>query len=418
MDDDTMDGNLLQKLIKHIHNALSLEHVSFSHTAVRLIDMEDLHVSLPKLKTVALDSIIYSYSNDNLPNMNGISSKPLGLFLMQDFVGNDDEPMTDVICNWISYVGAAYKNLKELCWIYGNVGEDIEVDETVLHKALTSIITKLKQINSIHINLCILSKSLLKTMDENNIQLKKLSLEIRQDSVEETFQSLCSAKSINALKSLEIYSHIELSERESLTASAGFGSFCTNLKSLTHLTIENVSLDMPVLVIVDILRNVLTLENLMIHWLMVYGREDYINDGELFTKLHVVVPGQLKSLSFDHFAFLRGSNGIMKKCNLLFEFILKSCPLIEKFKLHCYGYTRGVFSLDFRENDQLKRIDIRMGNCRYDDIHHYFGKIWKNIGKPILEEHISEKDQKDFPYYMNLAWMDSKNIKAKLLIAK
>lgn len=58
-DNNIMHRNLLQELIDHIHNAPSLEHVSFNATAIRLSDMEKLRASLSKLNSVALQEVYY-----------------------------------------------------------------------------------------------------------------------------------------------------------------------------------------------------------------------------------------------------------------------------------------------------------------------------------------------------------------------
>lgn len=74
---------LLQDLLKNIHNAPSLEDAHFSGTAPKLMDMENLHISLPKLKSVFLDDVGL-YNDDMMNNATAqISQKPLESFLLR-----------------------------------------------------------------------------------------------------------------------------------------------------------------------------------------------------------------------------------------------------------------------------------------------------------------------------------------------
>lgn len=49
--DEITGRDKLQELIQNVHSALSLEHVTFSKTAIRLIDVENLHSSLSNSKS-------------------------------------------------------------------------------------------------------------------------------------------------------------------------------------------------------------------------------------------------------------------------------------------------------------------------------------------------------------------------------
>lgn len=65
---ESLHRDLLQDLINNIHNAPSLEYISFSKTAIRLVDMENLHNSLPKLKSVVLRRVAI-YAGDKISNI-------------------------------------------------------------------------------------------------------------------------------------------------------------------------------------------------------------------------------------------------------------------------------------------------------------------------------------------------------------
>lgn len=155
------------------------------------------------------------------------------------------------------------------------------------------------------------------------------------------------------------------------------------------------------------------LQNLVVDGLRMYDHEEDVGvERVILSKLDVVDVCQIKSLSLEY-VNIRGTNEILEKCNLLIQFILKSCPLLENFKLYGRGNAHGVLNLDFREHAQMDRVLVHMEGCRY---YNFLGKQWKHTSKHILkEEDISGEEQENLPYYINLAWMDKKVIKLELV---
>jgi hypothetical protein len=51
--------DMLDALLKNIHNTPSIEHIRFSKTAIKSMDVEKLHAGLPKLKEIILEVHIY-----------------------------------------------------------------------------------------------------------------------------------------------------------------------------------------------------------------------------------------------------------------------------------------------------------------------------------------------------------------------
>lgn len=112
----SLKRDILHGLLKNIHNAPSIECVTFKETAVRLEDMENLHNSLPKLKTVVLDEVSI-YDSDNVINIDKISSKnTMESFSLLNFtlVNPYEQDGTNAASNWISYLGGGCRNLQEL----------------------------------------------------------------------------------------------------------------------------------------------------------------------------------------------------------------------------------------------------------------------------------------------------------------
>lgn len=106
--------DLLQDLIRNIHKAPSLENIIFKEKAIKLMDMEDLHTSLPKLKSVVLDGVSL-YRGDNTNTIGHTFSKALESFSLLNFdMVNPNENATNTIRNWISYIDASYRHLEEL----------------------------------------------------------------------------------------------------------------------------------------------------------------------------------------------------------------------------------------------------------------------------------------------------------------
>lgn len=136
----------------------------------------------------------------------------------------------------------------------------------------------------------------------------------------------------------------------------------------------------------------------------------------LVNKLNVVKTPRLKSLSIGPFK-PHGSKGIMEPSNLLFHFILKSCPFIEEFELSGHIYAGGALDLDFSKHDRLNYIMVMKG-CRYYTFHGDLGKLWENVGKLILEENINKEEAENLPFCINLDWMDNNRVKLQLADCK
>lgn len=86
----------------------------------------------------------------------------------------------------------------------------------------------------------------------------------------------------------------------------------------------------------------------------------------------------------------------MVNCSVMFQFILKSCPLLNEFRLNGYVRASGALTLDFRELVQLKYVDIGLGGCRYYTFNGNFDTKWINLDECILEEEISKKIKRSF----------------------
>lgn len=84
---------------------------------------------------------------------------------------------------------------------------------------------------------------------------------------------------------------------------------------------------------------------------------------------------------------LRGDDSV-QDANLVFKFILQSCPNLKCFKLYNFDigdYSEGAINLDFRENHSLRFVELNMPKCEYYTFHHEFGKYWRDVDDQIRQ---------------------------------
>lgn len=323
---------------------------------------------------------------------------------------------TNATSNWISYIDTSYRNLQQLTLHLGDGKTDINIARAL--ESLKTVMANLTRINGYSINVYPQFPNLaFNVIDStNNTGVKQLKLEVgHQGAAEEMFHSLESADSIYGLNSLEINVG---NLKDSLAASNGIFNFYNNLNLLTHLGIR---LDRSEqrqklrLIFVEILQNLLTLEHLVLENLVLFD-EDSTQDRVLSSKLDTVNRGQLKATYLNFYINSRGVT--MTRCNLLFNFILHSRPLLQDFKLLGRIDSRGALDLDYRQHAGLVCIEIDLKGCRYYILYKHFAKQWKNVDERILEEDIGIEVQKKLPYFINLTWMDQNNVKLKLATCK
>lgn len=199
-------------------------------------------------------------------------------------------------------------------------------------------------------------------------------------------------------------------------ATLGLVNLCKDLNFLTHLKIKTYESGDVEGIFVDILQNLVMLEYLDFESVEIHEFDEEDNR-RLASKLEMPNQGRLKSLSLELDSCR--SKDMMKMSKLFFQFILEACPLLQEFKLNGSIGASAALNLDFRQRAELKLIAIKMHGCRYYTFHHlYFGKQWKNVGKCMSNEDLSEEEQKKLPFYINLVWMDNKDVKLQLADCK
>lgn len=116
----------------------------------------------------------------------------------------------------------------------------------------------------------------------------------------------------------------------------------------------------------DVLQHLTTLKGLVFRNLII---DDEV-DGDLFySKVLDIHMGRLESVHLDRIV-IEGIKSV-EQSNLLFSFILGSCPNLKKFKVEDNGITaNGSINLDFRANPYLQHIELNMTRCRFYTFQH------------------------------------------------
>lgn len=143
------------------------------------------------------------------------------------------------------------------------------------------------------------------------------------------------------------------------------------------------------MLLVEIVKNLTVLKSLEFRCLIV--AESMENDDLFYKTLSSnIQKGRTESVCWERLVIIKvdGDKSI-QKANLLFNFILGSCPNLKAIKIKDNLIkARGGLSLDFRDNHFLQRIELDFLNCRYD-FHHEFGKRWRNIKDEIKAENLT-----------------------------
>lgn len=92
---------------------------------------------------------------------------------------------------------------------------------------------------------------------------------------------------------------------------------------------------------------------------------------------------------------------VLAKYTIAIGFVLKSCPLLEEFKLNGSITAPGALILNFGQHARLKYIESDMTDCTYYIFDHHPGVRWDSFERTILEDDIVHKVIRS----INLAWM-------------
>lgn len=235
--------DMLAAIIKYIHNAPSLEHLVVSKTAIKLMDLKGLHISLLKLKKLDL-KIVHLYSNDNVEEKgdhqvifaNCLESFSIVAFPQDRSGGNRSLGYTQTLINWISFMRTHYTNLEQLDFDYG----EFTKEEDNFAEAPARALSNMKKLTSYGVVATRLSRSILNAMETSNIQLDRLKLDmVKQNLMEEQLQLISSSPTTLAIKTLDIVCKVQQTDMSTTSFSHHFFPLSNLLTRLTHVEISH-----------------------------------------------------------------------------------------------------------------------------------------------------------------------------------
>lgn len=249
--------------------------------------------------------------------------------------------------------------------------EQLIRQKEVVTASLTAALTKMKYLNKYLTNLYSGMQPILNLMNANGIHLQHFGFLLdTTDATEEKLKSIQTAKSTSCISSLDI----NCTYRVNTMALIGpIRNLCQNLKYLTSLKIKSYSFNVVILLI-DVVRNLTTLENLEFGALII---QDASNNDLFYNKVYDIHEGRLKSICLSEFVVSECDDSI-KKLNLHFAFILKSCPNLNSIELMAseIGARSGSIYLGFRETIIYAIFEFTRQNV---DIIHFTMNL-ENIG--------------------------------------
>lgn len=267
-------------------------------------------------------------------------------------------------------------NILQLQDLYLNLEMPLNVEQLIRQKevvtaSLTAALTKMKYLNKYLTNLYSGMQPILNLMNANGIHLQHFGFLLdTTDATEEKLKSIQTAKSTSCISSLDI----NCTYRVNTMALIGpIRNLCQNLKYLTSLKIKSYSFNVVILLI-DVVRNLTTLENLEFGALII---QDASNNDLFYNKVYDIHEGRLKSICLSEFVVSECDDSI-KKLNLHFAFILKSCPNLNSIELMASGIgaRSGSIYLGFRETIIYAIFEFTRQNV---DIIHFTMNL-ENIG--------------------------------------
>lgn len=404
-------------LIARIHNVPPLERVTFRHVPIKLADMENLHRRAPNLRSVKLDNVrIYHECSRDLVNL--VHAENITAFsIMVVIMPRQEvkEGSMNALNAWISYIGNKYFQLRglDLCVEHYNIGV---ANKELTTELLVRTLGNLNHLSSYSVNLFPPSPSVLDMLDANEIRLQHLMIHLeRGSSFGETFNIVMASPSTSTLSSLAIEGQFGVNP---LAIGRRLIPLCLSLQHLTHLKVDCYFSTNEVFLLVDIIHNLTMLQSLEYGYFTVdmnnrvttktesIGLMKYCDD-LFYNRISRIKYSNIKSTSL---CLSLNCNDGFEKLNGLFNFILLSCSLLEKFDLNAEetGDCDGFVNLDFRRQMNLKQIRIKQRNCRYYTFQHDFRKRWKNVNQPTAEEPLRWEQAIFGAHHTNLAW-DSTN---------
>lgn len=402
---DEPNRSHITQLLSNIKNAPNLKQLTISESVIDLGDMEIIHSSLPHLQELSLD-VVYVLA-DNPVTVTTMASGLTSFSLSFAKLGNlSVVEITDILIDWIRYMGQKYTRVQHFKFghdlldtsSYESDQYDAPAYESdLLEQPLVETLFDMPNIKSYAVQATAMTSNILDVICSSCHQLTNLQLYLDNNTQMKYEFGLLPAycQTMEKIESLTI-SRISCGKIEgvllgqTLSDLADARLFC----NLVSLKLENI-LNNGQVVLVNILKSFPMLEKLHVNQLGFRSPNLVIPLDTIYTcrikELNLYVWGEQKAYP-------------MEILNLYFDFVLQSCPQLERFSLsgdlnmYCPGDT---FYLIFPHDIQLKYISIKLYQCHYYTFNNQRrkeGKRWIDYFKP-LQDNIQDKS-----YHTHLAW--------------
>lgn len=374
--------NLLKSLIQKLQNAPTLENLLLGKVQISLKDMEDLHRNTPRLRDLQLCDANLTIEDIALEDVSPLRGFESFQFMPRNAAHLRDEKNVSAIIKWFEYMGKKYTDLCHLK-ILANNKKLPQQDSQGLEDSIINALLHMPHLQTYIMELYPMTDRILSAFNENHVHLKKMNLCIENES---KLQDDCSlvqfAKSTQHIEALTIAGTSQCDIYDDYMLSYSIIRMTSSLAHLVDLRVSNIP-EGGFQLLINILQNLSGLQTLCFDGLE-FEEEDYELQHMPINKCSI------KKLDISVYP---NSEYQLESLNHNFEFILKSCPLLEEFELSGGFYVypcEDTFNLNFAKHKKLKSIAIdRSGadyNYVFDHIPVNMGKCWNDYNSLSAED--------------------------------
>ncbi|CAO3657071.1 unnamed protein product [Mucor hiemalis] len=372
--------DLLRSLIQKLQNAPTLETLLLGKVQISLKDMEDLHRNTPQLQDLQLCDANLTIEDIELEAVVALEGFKSFQFMPRNAAHLRDEKNVSAIIKWFEYMGKKYTHLCHLK-ILANNKKLPQQDSQGLEESIMNALLHMPHLQTYIMELYPMTDRILSAFNENNVQLKKMNMCIENES---KLQDDCSlvqfAKSTQHIEALTIAGTSQCDIYDDYILSHSIIRMASSLAHLVDLRVSNIP-EGGFQLLINILQNLNGLQTLCFDGLE-FEEEDYEIQYMPINKCSI------KKLDISVYP---NSEYQLQSLNHNFEFILKSCPLLEEFELSGGFYVypcEDTFNLYFSKHKKLKSITIdRSGadyNYVFDHIPIKMGKCWNDYNSSSI----------------------------------
>ncbi|KAI7866918.1 uncharacterized protein EV154DRAFT_571862 [Mucor mucedo] len=362
--------NILKILRDNIHCIPALQELSLVNPTIRLEDMEVLHDSIRNLKKLILNINCFHnlWLQERAVSVSTQASqlKSLTLYIYPNSIRDDQENLDESVRKWISYIGQKYKNLQYLMIETYSQRTYNHYLSTTMEYAAMNMLSALRYIKYLGIDLCPLTKRITSIMEYNRIQLNGMVLHLNDTPQnEQMIDSLRPSQLINKVVKLTIRISALVIRR--MNEPSYLKSRAIKLPELfinvVDLTVYWIPEGCATMLLSNLIQSFPVLQKLET------GLVDFgVSESELANSYHIKECNTLESICFNLRAGPHQKRTNRFEFNSSFQALFQACPQIETVQIT--GELNGVsdehdkeLTLCFSKNIKLKQVYIRLVRC-------------------------------------------------------